>query len=355
MMKTNSFKSISIITDTFILVKGNSFLISPRGSNILLFSIMKEILKKSDIQFVVYQSGTKDLEIEIDGISVKIIKSNDFEDFKKKLENIQFNTDIVHYNNIDLLNGKISNSYMTATIHTNAFIEQEEAKEWLRGNIKLIDEIVVVNTEYLKEFKSVRLIKNGISKDIFKYDSQKRNMYPQIDILFPNINTPKKNRAFAVYLIRELNRKNKYKFRLVLTGEEKKLSLKDEEYTFAGQKKWGGEMNVLYRNAFITIIPSISESCSLCALESMSSGTPVIANDIYGISDYIQNNDTGYLINVKNIEEWISRIFTLIEDSKEYDRIQQNARNIVLKEYNLERVSNEYYSMWLKLFEKKNG
>lgn len=307
------------------------------------------------MQFVVYQSGTKDFETEIDGISVKSIKSSDFEDYKNKLKDIQFNTDIVHYNNIDLFNGEIPNSYITATIHTNAFLEKEEAKEWLEKNIDLMDEIVVVNTEYLKEFKSVRLIKNGISKDIFKFDSQKREISSQIDILFPNLNTPKKNREFAVNLIRELNRKSKYKFRLILTGEEEKLHLKDEEYKFVGEKNWGEEMNMLYRNAFITIIPSLSESCSLCALESMSSGTPVIANDIYGISDYIKNNDTGYLINVKNIDEWISRIFTLIEDSKEYARIQQNARNTVIKEYNLERMSKEYYSMWLRLFEKENG
>lgn len=355
MTKTNLSKSISIITDTFISIQGNTFVLSPRGSNILLFSVMKEILKNSEIHFVVYQLGTKDLEIEIDGILVKIVKSKDFEDFKNKLKSIQFNTDIVHYNNIDLFNGEIPNSYITATIHTNAFLEKEEAKEWLKENIKLIDEVVVVNTEYLKEFKSVRLIKNGISKDIFKYDSQKRDISSQIDILFPNLNTLKKNREFAVNLIRELNRKNKYKFRLVLTGEEEKLPLKDEEYKFVGEKSWGEEMNMLYKNAFITIIPSLSESCSLCALESMSCGTPVIANDIYGISDYIQNNDTGYLIDVKNIDEWISKIFSLIEDSKEYARIQQNARNTVIKEYNLERMSNEYYSMWLKLFEKKNG
>lgn len=354
MMRTNSFKSISIITDNFISVQDNTLVLSPRGSNILLFSIIENILKNNNIHFEVYQSGIKDYEIDFKGISVKIVKSKNFSEFKNKLKNTQINSDIIHYNNVDLFNGKIPNSYITATIHTNAFLEKVGVKKWLKGAIKLIDEVVVVNTKYVEEFESVKLIKNGISKDIFKYDSKKRNIYPQIDILFPNLNTFKKNRDFAINLIKKLNKNKKYQFKLVLTGEREKLPLKNEEYEFVGQKNCGEEMNKLYRNSFITIIPSLSESCSLCALESMSSGTPVIANDIYGVSDYIKNNFSGYLIDINDMEKWVARIISLVEDSKEYHRIQRNARNAVVKEYNLRRMSNGYYSMWLRLFEKTN-
>ncbi|HBB64575.1 TPA: hypothetical protein DCZ77_01190 [Patescibacteria group bacterium] len=355
MMKTNLFKSISIITDDFISKNDNSFTLSPRGSNILLFSIIDNIQKRYGIKFEIYQPGVEDLKIEFRGMIVNIVKSRDFLDFKNELRSIHFNSNVIHYNNIDLFNGKIHNSYVTTTIHTNAFLEKEEAKKWLKDSIKEIDEVVVVNTQYVKEFGDVKLIKNGIPEKIFEYCLDKRRISPQIDILFPNLNTTKKNREFAIDLIRELNKKKKYKFKLVLTGEEEELLLKNEEYEFVGKKNWGKEMNMLYRNSFITIIPSLTESCSLCALESMSSGTVVIANSIFGISDYIENNFNGYLIDVNNIEGWIERIFTLIEEPKEYLRIQQNARNTVIKEYNLERMSNEYYSMWLRLFERKNG
>jgi len=96
-----------------------------------------------------------------------------------------------------------------------------------------------------------------------------------------------------------------------------------------GEEKLGKGMNMLYRKALITIIPSIS--------------------------DYIQNNNNGYLISVHNLQSWVDKIFTLVEDPREYSKIQQNARNTVIKEYNLRRMSKEYYSMWLRLFEKKNG
>jgi len=355
MTKTNLFKSISVITDNFLSKKGDTLELSARGSNILLFSLIQDIQKKGDIHFEVYQQGMEDSCIQFKGITVHMIKCNSFLDFKKKLKEIKFNTDIVHYNNIDFFSGKIPNTYLTATIHTNSFLEKEDAKEWLHENIGLLDEVVVVNSEYMKEFKGTILIKNGIAKEIFEYNSKERNRSFPVDILFPNLNTFKKNRDFAINLVKELNSSSKYQFRLILVGEKEELSLRDEEYKFVEEKSWGKEMNRLYKESFITIIPSFSESCSLCALESMSSGTVVIANDIFGIRDYVKDGKNGCLIDVRDMDEWKKRIFSLVIDSKEYARIQQNARNTVIKEYNSERMSKEYYSMWLRLFEKRNG
>ncbi len=354
MMKANLFKSISIVAQDFVYERNNYLSISPRGSNILLFSLIVNLKKKYGIHFEIYQPGRKNRKMEFEGISINVIESSDFSDFKNQFNKLNFNSSIIHYNNIDLFSGGFPNVYITATIHTNAFLEKVEAKKWLKKSLKKFNDVVVVNTQYVKEFQDVRLIKNGISQDIFKYDSKTKKVTPPINILFPNLNTPKKNRDFAVDLVRKLNQRGRYDFKLILTGEQERLPLKDEEYEFVGEKKWGKEMNMLYRDSFITIIPSKSESCSLCALESMSSGTVVIANDIYGISDYIENDINGYLININNLNSWIDRIFTLVENEKEYSRIQANARNSIIKEYNLERMSNEYYSMWLKLFENRN-
>lgn len=350
----NSFRSVSVITDSFICFKDDKYVLSTRGSNILFFLIAKNIQKKYGAHFEIYQPGFNNYKFKFSNLLINVIKSKNFVDYKRSLNGINFDTDIVHYNNIDLFNEKYKSKYVTATIHTNAFLEKESANKWLKGIIKQIDKVIVVNTEYLKEFKSVKLIRNGVPENTFKYDLSNRREFPFFNILFPNLDAPKKNRRFAIDLIRELNNRNKYKFRLLLTGEQENLDLQKDWYEFVGQKMYGEEMQTLYRESFITIIPSISESCSLCALESMSSGTPVIANNIYGISDYIKNDFNGYLVSVKDMDKWISQIYTLIEDRKEYRRIQQNARTTIVKEYNLERMANEYYLTWLNIFNENN-
>jgi glycosyltransferase involved in cell wall biosynthesis len=352
----NLFESVSVVADDFIRPKGDLYILSTRGSNILMFTIAQHISKKRDIKFEIYQPGKKNICVDFKGISVNFVKCVDFFDFKNKLKSIEFSGDVVHYNNIDLFNGSITHKHITATIHTNSFLEKESANIWLKKNKNLIDEIIVVNTEYVKQFKGVKLIKNGIDENIFKYNPIRRKNFSTINILFPNLNSPKKNRNFAIKFIKNLNTKYKkrIKFRLILTGKYEKLPLSQDEYVFEGEKLWGKDMNQLYRDCQFTIIPSISESCSLCSLESMSSGSVVLANDIPGIRDYFRDGIDGYLIDVKNIEKWEDRVISLVDDTDRYLRTRQNARDIILKEYNSERMSNEYYSMWLNLLEDKN-
>jgi glycosyltransferase involved in cell wall biosynthesis len=212
--------------------------------------------------------------------------------------------------------------------------------------------VVVVNRAYKELFPSTTLIKNGIPKEVFNYCSYKQLEKP-LKIFFPNIDSPKKNRAFAIDLIEKLDEKHKGIFKLILVGEKENLNIDNKLYEFVGLKKWGQEMSALYRNSFITIIPSISESCSLCTLESMSSGTVVIANDIPGIRDYVLNNKTGFLISVNDFRKWVKKIETLLRDQILYDRIQKSAKDSIHENFNVERMAEEYYLMWLKLFKMK--
>ena len=41
-------------------------------------------------------------------------------------------------------------SHITATIHTNAFLEKESARNWLKKYISDFDKIIVVNEAYLE-------------------------------------------------------------------------------------------------------------------------------------------------------------------------------------------------------------
>lgn len=352
--KKKRIQNITVITDEFIDFKENSFSISTRGSNILLFSIISEAKEYGNFNFKIIQMGREDRSFFFQDIPVYVINSKSIYEFNCKLRQRNIVDEVIHYNNIDLFEAKIPNTYTTATIHTNAFLEGEIAKKWLRENINFFDKIVVVNEEYKKEFKETFLIRNGISSKTFIFQQDKRlDLSEPIIILFPNLNSPKKNRDFAIELIEKLNFTSKYKFKLLLAGSHEELLLGSEAYEFVGKQEHGVSMNHLYRRSYITIIPSISESCSLCALESMSSGTVVLANDIYGIRSYIENKKNGYLIDIKEIDKWIESINRLVEDKEIYSSIQQNARKQVEKEYNSEIMAQQYCSMWTNLINKE--
>jgi glycosyltransferase involved in cell wall biosynthesis len=346
--------TIAIVAERFFLLDNGNIKISQRGSNILLWNILRVLTKTKSVRFKIYQLGSKDSEIEYEGLIIKTLKAKDFFDYKERLKSIPFDTDVLHYNNIDLFSIK-SNCITTATIHTNAFLEKNSAKKWLNKNASLFDSIVVVNNEYLKKYNhlssKIKLIKNGIPLEIFKFTKKVFINNKDIKILFPNLNSLKKNRGFALKLIKKLNQKeNKYK--LILTGDSENFGINKRQYDFVGKVDYGTNMAKLYQDCFITIIPSISESCSLCSLESMACGTVVIANNIPGISSYITNKKDGYLVPTKDVTQWTSIITRLANAPKEYHQIANNAINTVEKEYNSERMAYDYFNMWTNLIKK---
>lgn len=89
-------------------------------------------------------------------------------------------------------------------------------------------------------------------------------------------------------------------------------------------------MKFLYNTADIVLIPSIhsdglEEATSISALEAMASGVPVIASDIGGLSDIIDDNINGLLVPDKNVEALEKAILRLLDDLTLYEKISKNS------------------------------
>jgi glycosyltransferase involved in cell wall biosynthesis len=75
-------------------------------------------------------------------------------------------------------------------------------------------------------------------------------------------------------------------------------------------------MNPLYGSDF-AIHPSTMESLSNAILEEMSAGLPVVAFNVGGNSELIEDGKNGFLVNLGDKKEFISRIDFLIENTIE--------------------------------------
>jgi D-inositol-3-phosphate glycosyltransferase len=87
----------------------------------------------------------------------------------------------------------------------------------------------------------------------------------------------------------------------------------EEQVEFVGSKPQ--EMLPLYYSAAdITVMPSHYESFGLVAVESMASGTPVIASDVGGLSYTVVDGETGYLVEQENHFQLAERVHTLLKN-----------------------------------------
>ncbi len=90
----------------------------------------------------------------------------------------------------------------------------------------------------------------------------------------------------------------------------------------------------LYSAVDIMIVPSLQENLSNAIMESLSCSTPVVAFNIGGNSDMIEHKKNGYLAkpfepqDLANGIEWILNL-----DNKDYNKLCDNAREKVLKEF----------------------
>ena len=86
----------------------------------------------------------------------------------------------------------------------------------------------------------------------------------------------------------------------------------------------------------VVVFPSIApEAFPLSILEAMSLGKPVIASDIGGISEMIEDRVNGLLVEPNHPEQITERIISLFEHQELSDRIGQNAKEMVQRKFSL--------------------
>jgi len=81
-------------------------------------------------------------------------------------------------------------------------------------------------------------------------------------------------------------------------------------------------------------------------LEAMAKGTPVVATNHAAIPEVIENNRTGFLVEERNIDSLSGKLMEILSGTYQLDKIRQNARNLIEKEYCVERMVNEVESIY---------
>lgn len=99
-----------------------------------------------------------------------------------------------------------------------------------------------------------------------------------------------------------------------------------------GYLKGSKELAQAYQLADVVVSPSIEDSGPMMINESVMCGTPVVAFDMGVASDLILTNETGYLANLKDVDDLAYGIKNLIElNEDECMLMQGKCRDIAMK------------------------
>lgn len=131
-----------------------------------------------------------------------------------------------------------------------------------------------------------------------------------------------------------LNLVGRGRLELELKEQVKQLDL-DKHVVFKGYITHGEELLNLFKSSSCFILPSLWEGLPQVLLEAMACGTPIIATDVGGIPNLLQNEKNGLLVKSADPDEIAKSVLKLITNESLYNEVIKNGLNTVL-DYTLE-------------------
>lgn len=125
--------------------------------------------------------------------------------------------------------------------------------------------------------------------------------------------------------------------------------------TYIGRLHDDISLVVLYSAADVMLVPSKSENFPNTVLEAMACGTPVVGFDVGGIPEMIDHKSNGYLAQHYDSEDFANGIVYVLEDSKRWDALSQNARKKVVTHFDIHSVAEQYIELYKKIAISKSN
>ena len=152
-------------------------------------------------------------------------------------------------------------------------------------------------------------------------------------------------------------------FKLVVVGRFRgdqpyvnRLQNLQRQLDLKSRVKWLGLRNNVqdYMSAFdLTVVPSIQEPLGLVAIESLATGTPVVASNTGGLPEIVMPNETGLLVTPKNPSELAEAIISMAQDPAARQRMGETGRRFVQENFNPEALTRQVESVFLELVKRQ--
>ena len=143
-------------------------------------------------------------------------------------------------------------------------------------------------------------------------------------------------------------------FVLLVAGEGEQLgALKKEasDIGIAGNVKFLGFRNdvpALLQSMEVFVFPSLSEGLPLSLLEALALQKPVVATNVGGIPEIVEDGVTGYLVPPRNPEALVDKILLLLHNPQIAANMGRAGRKKVEEDFGLEQMVLKYQSLYDK-------
>ncbi|MDD4989300.1 MAG: glycosyltransferase [Candidatus Pacebacteria bacterium] len=101
----------------------------------------------------------------------------------------------------------------------------------------------------------------------------------------------------------------------------------------------------------VGIYTSFHESFGMGILETMSYGKPVLATDVGGISEVMQDGKTGYLFGLGKVDDFAAKLLELASDETLTEKLGEQAKERARSNFCSEKIVAQYEEYYRKIIE----
>jgi glycosyltransferase involved in cell wall biosynthesis len=196
------------------------------------------------------------------------------------------------------------------------------------------------------------LIPNGVDADRFAPRPSGTASGRPVVTCVANLYSPVKGHA---YLLRGLSMLEEAEAELWLVGDgallapmqslARELGIEDR-VTFWGRRD---DVATLLSRSDVFALPSLSESCPHALLEAMAAGLPVVATEVGGVPEIVQDGVTGRLVAPRDAIGLRDAIREVTRDAGLRETLRENALRRVREAYSERDAARRYLDLYVSL------
>lgn len=235
---------------------------------------------------------------------------------------------------------------------------------------KYTDTLILINKEdydrckrKFKKCKDIQYVPGvGIDEEKFNFEMTKKEKLElrkslglkgkDFVMIYPAELNKNKNQGMIINAIEELSKKYK-DIKVILPGvdsyngyyqqlvKEKGL----EEYVkFLGYRK---DIPKLLKISNVALATSYREGLPLNVMEAMYEGLPIVATDCRGNRDLVKDNKNGYLVEINDVEKFITSIENIYFKENIRDKFSKESKSNI-EEYLLDKITNKLKKIYFR-------
>lgn len=105
-----------------------------------------------------------------------------------------------------------------------------------------------------------------------------------------------------------------------------------------------------YQKCTLLVLPSVEETSPIVIGEAMAVGKPVVATRVGGVDYLVDDGQTGFLVNVGDVNALSSRILTILSDNELRSRMKTAAREKAKLNYRSDIVAAKVRQVYYEVF-----